>query len=568
MPGKFSARQLWVVGAVVLVAGYLAYQWLGTASITVVSEPAGAIVYIDGQQRGVTPISGVEVDAGRHRVLVTHSHYAPFDETISFTNGDHLERRVEFRAGEGTFELLSNPRGAWVEIDGTRLDGVTPTEWRGPSGPHVIRMGLQERHVVEESHVLKHDEVQAVNLNLNIDPHGSMTFSLSPRSAKVTFIDSDVEYEPKVRLRIGEYAVRVSAPGYVTQEFRYNVRYGDNLHSVTLERAYGQLVVNHQPEQAEVTARYTLNGTTRTTSITGPTRLPVGQVEVRARALGYRTATRRINLGQQGATVRFRLERMQVTPGREFADPLRSGGQGPVMVVVPAGRFQMGDADGPVSEQPVREVTLTQPFAVSKYEVSVGEYLAFAEATGRGVRDKVDTSDLNRAMGYVTVEDALAYTGWLTDQTGAIYRLPSEAEWEYFTRAGSQTQYFFGDDPERLCEFGNVADQATRQRYRDWDTLACDDGMVKVGAVGQFAPNPFGLHDLVGNVAEWVADCGMPEYSRAPVDGRPAVEGEGCASHGYRGGSWDSMAAEARSAYRNSASNAIDDRGIRLVREL
>ena len=99
-------------------------------------------------------------------------------------------------------------------------------------------------------------------------------------------------------------------------------------------------------------------------------------------------------------------------------------------------------------------------------------------------------------------------------------------------------------------------------------TLDCDDGLVRVGPVGRYAPNPFGVHDIYGNVAEWVADCGMPDYANAPTDGSPAAEGGGCGFHGIRGGSWDSQAIEVRSSYRNTASSANDDRGIRLLREL
>ena len=101
-----------------------------------------------------------------------------------------------------------------------------------------------------------------------------------------------------------------------------------------------------------------------------------------------------------------------------------------------------------------------------------------------------------------------------------------------------------------------------------WDVIRCDDGLVRPGPGGRYLPNAFGLHDMYGNVSEWVLDCGLPSYEDAPNDGSPAEEGAGCTSHGIRGGSWDSMAIEAKSAYRNTASNANDDRGIRLVREL
>ena len=238
------------------------------------------------------------------------------------------------------------------------------------------------------------------------------------------------------------------------------------------------------------------------------------------------------------------------------------------MVVVPAGSFVMGDADGPPSEQPQRRVTLTQPFAVSKYEITIGDFLPYLEAVSKPLPERLDPADVTHALSYVTFADAVGYTRWLSERTGEKYRLPSEAEWEYVARAGTSTHYFWGDDELELCRYANIADRSTRKVYRDWDTLNCEDNLVRPGPVGSYEPNPFGLHDIYGNVAEWVADCGMPEYADAPVDGSPAVEGMGCATHGVRGGSWDSQPIEARSSYRNTASSANDDRGFRVVREL
>ncbi len=564
-----SARWKVVGGIAIAVLAGMAYQVFGTATVAITSEPAGAVIRVDGRQRGLTPRDRLELDTGGHRLEVVHSHFKPHVESLRLSRGDHVKRHIVFTPGEGTFELLSNPRGAWVEVDGERLPERTPTRITLPSGEHLIAMGQAERHIVEEQHTVKHGQTLEVNFNLNIDPHGSLTVATSPRDARVELLGEDLPYKPKMRLQIGEYAMRVSRPGYVTQEFRYTVRYGDNLHDVTLERDYGMLRVAVEPAGAEVSVRYTDGGRQKRQSLsTAALRVPVGDIEVRARALGYRTAFKKAYLDNQGAVLRFSLEPMSVAPGSTFADPIRGAGKGPEMVVIPAGRFLMGDASGPPSERPVREVTLTQPFAVSKYEITVGDFLPYLEARGKPVPEKLDISDPRQALAYVTFADAEGYADWLSDRTGERYRLLSEAEWEYVARAGSTSHYFWGDDPLELCRYANIADRATRTVYRDWDTLSCDDGQVRVGPVGRYAPNPFGLHDIYGNVAEWVADCGMPEYADAPADGGPAMEGGGCGSHGVRGGSWDSRAAEARSSYRNTASSANDDRGIRLLREL
>lgn len=563
-----SSRMKIALVILLVSAGFWGYETFGTATIAVTSEPAGAIVRVDGRQRGLTPLNRLELDTGNHRVEVIHSHLKPYVEGLSLRRGDHLERHVQLKPGTGTLQLLSNPRGAWVEVDGERVAARTPVTIEVVSGPHSIAMGQEERHIVEEEHTVKHGQTLEVNFNLNIDPHGSVTITTAPRGARIEFIGEDVEYRPKMRMRIGEVAVRVSKPGYVAQEFRYKIRYGDNLHHVKLERDFGDLVVRVTPSDADVRVTYENEGKTWRRPYQPGMRVPVGRVEVQARALGHRTSIKTIRMGNKGATVRFALSAMTVQAGKVFNDTLRGGAPAPQLVVIPAGAFIMGDDAGPPSEQPAHEVTITQPFAVSRYEITIGDYLPYLRAQGRQLHERLNPADVSHAVGYVDFADAVGYAEWLSEQTGEKYRLLSEAEWEYVARAGSATHYFWGNDETELCRFANIADRTARKNYRDWDTLDCEDDLVRPGPVGTYEANPFGLYDIYGNVAEWVLDCGMPDYDRAPNDGSAAAEGSGCASHGIRGGSWDSMPIEARSSYRNVATNANDDRGIRLLRVL
>ncbi len=159
---------------------------------------------------------------------------------------------------------------------------------------------------------------------------------------------------------------------------------------------------------------------------------------------------------------------------------------------------------------------------------------------------------------------------YATRETGLIspkYRLPTEAEWEYAARAGTSTDYFFGDRPEQACEYANLADRTTGRAFREWRVVDCEDGHVRMAPVAVLKPSAFGLHDMAGNVSEWVLECGMPSYKTAPNDGSVA-KGPACTSHGHRGGSWDSQPAELQSAYRNTSGSLNQDRGFRLVREL
>ncbi len=560
-------RLVWLLGGVLVIGGYWLYTRFGSAHLVIESEPDGAIVRVDRRQIGITPLR-TSVPAGRHLLEVQHSHYAPHTETVDLSRGDVLEKRVVMRAGRGTLTLLSNPKGAWVEVDGERLSEITPTRHETESGEVLVRMGLPERFPVEETVTLKADTTLEVNLNLNIDPHGSLTVSVRPRDATVALPELELDYEPGVRVPIGEHLVRVSRRGYVTREIRHKVVYGENLTRVDLVREYGPLSVSVTPADAEVLVSFRdENGAPQRLAYERGMRVPVGKVEVRARAMGYRTGFSEFRLTGKGHSMKLNLSTIDVEAGSVMRDDLAAGGQGPELVVIPSGTFVMGNPDGPPSELPTRSVTITQPFAMSVHELTIEDYARYATAANKALNKRLDGVDPREPIRYVSWEDANRYAAWLTEQTGAKYRLPTEAEWEYAARAGSSADYFFGDDSSQACTYANIADRTTREIYRDWKVENCEDGHRKLAPVGTLEANPFGLHDIYGNVSEWVAECGMPPYAGAATDGSE-VGGEYCGSHGFRGGSWDSQADEFRSAYRNTASVDNDDRGIRLLREL
>jgi formylglycine-generating enzyme required for sulfatase activity len=564
-----------VVGMLTLVIGIVAYTVLRGASLHIVSDPAGATVSVDGQRVGITPLEGFELGAGRHRVEIAHSHYAPLIEQIEVERGEVVDRSVVLQRGMGDLELMSNPKGATVELDGERLEGVAPMRVRRLSGPHKVTMRQPERRSAVAEVLVLAGRTVAVKLDLDIDPHGSLTVTTHPMGALIRLPGTGIEYRPGVRVPIGERLVVVSKRGYRTEEALYAVAYGDNAHHVNLQREYGVLNVSTQPADSQVHVTYPEPERKRIHA--GPyepgMRVPVGPVEIRVQAMGYRTAAEAFEMQAGGHQARIALEPISIAVGTRFRDPLGAGADGsyasgPEMIVVPAGAYLMGAAAGPASERPVRRVTLTQPFAVSVFEVSNAQYLDFVDATQRAADRRANRNAPNEPVGWVDWQSAVAYTAWLSERTGHEYRLPSEAEWEYLARAGSTTPFYFGADAPDICAHANVADLATGRVYSGWSVVPCDDGQARLAPVGSFAANPFGLHDVYGNVSEWVLDCGIPNYVDAPRDGSAADESLDCADHGYRGGSWDSQPEQARSAYRNASSIANDDRGIRLIREL
>jgi formylglycine-generating enzyme required for sulfatase activity len=140
--------------------------------------------------------------------------------------------------------------------------------------------------------------------------------------------------------------------------------------------------------------------------------------------------------------------KVDLSPGKTFRDRLKSGGEGPELMVVPAGEFRMGDIQGKhgKDELPVHEVKIQKPFAVSRYEITFDQYDQFAKATGRELPDDEGFGRGREPVIRVSWHDAVAYAEWLSLQTGKRYRLPSEAEWEYVARAGTETVYWWGNE--------------------------------------------------------------------------------------------------------------------------
>ena len=255
--------------------------------------------------------------------------------------------------------------------------------------------------------------------------------------------------------------------------------------------------------------------------------LPAGEYRVEASLDGHETVVHTVRHASAPTVHRMTLPHVVLDPsaGERFQDCPTC----PEMAVVPAGRFRMGclsnDGDCLDNEKPVREVRIPHAFALSVHEVTRGEFRRFVAATGHATGGSCATLEdgeweipdgpgwlspgFAQTDGHPAVcvgwEDARAYTAWLSRETGQAYRLPSESEWEYAARAGSSAKYHFGSSGSDLCRYANHADASTTF---DWRNTSCSDGVGETTApAGTFEANGFGLHDMHGNVWEWVADC-------------------------------------------------------------
>jgi formylglycine-generating enzyme required for sulfatase activity len=226
------------------------------------------------------------------------------------------------------------------------------------------------------------------------------------------------------------------------------------------------------------------------------------------------------------------------------------------MITLPAGQFMMGSPadEGDAPGLPRHMVTL-KSFKMAKNVVTFGQFDAFSKATGRALISDFGMKRGNYPAINTTMADAQAFIDWLNKNTGRKFKIPSESEWEYAARAGTATHYWWGDK----ADFG---------KYNSFRNEG-DDVWPTTSPVGAFPPNPFGLHDMTGNVFQRVSDCRRPTYDGKPIDGSPVV-GEPCVLKVMRGGSWRNLSGAARHATRSGATDLLISTsiGFRIAEDL
>lgn len=251
---------------------------------------------------------------------------------------------------------------------------------------------------------------------------------------------------------------------------------------------------------------------------------------------------------------------------------------------IPAGEFLRGSPEDEThrlaNEGPRRTVRISRGFEMARHETTVGQFRRFVEETGyltEAERDveggfgiNFESGKVQRQSGIVWTApgfpdfeqddahpvlltswaDAEAFCRWLSEKEGRTYRLPTEAEWEYAARGGTDSAFWTGDDPRALRTAGNTADASLAKRVpAARQAEAWNDGHAFTAPVGSYAPNPYGLFDMHGNVWEWVADWQQDDYyAEAPeVDPQGPSDGR---FRAIRGGGWFNSAAQNRSAQR------------------
>ena len=237
--------------------------------------------------------------------------------------------------------------------------------------------------------------------------------------------------------------------------------------------------------------------------------------------------------------------------GETFTDALKSGGDGPKMVVIPSGRFTLGG--GTPGQQNMGDIDIGYRLAFGTTEVTLGQYRQFLKAVNSPQLEDLPSGGDQLPVSGISWDEAESYVIWLSRETGNHYRLPSASEWEYAARAGTTGMYFWGDDlGENKANCLNC-----KSRYNG-----------EPAPVGSFAPNGWGLYDMHGNVWEWAKDC-LDSSSPPPPNGMPKLFGN-CDLRELRGGSATTDGWSIRAGARASAPRKTHnpDVGMRVVMEV
>ena len=527
------------------------------------------------------PVAGAWVEHGaqRREVPVTVDGLPVGPVVLTLGAPGHHELRVEVEVPKddvalvrrrlepvryGTLTVTAVPVEASVTVVGV---GPYRAGMRLLHGTYRVRVS-REGYRASEADVEVSGE-SSLRVVLERDAY-AFTVVTEPSRAEVRLLDVAAGYRPGMALPPGTYRVRVSASGWeprleTVEHGRFATR-----HVVRLERL--------PPDPGEEERSLGMRRSDRVLVQHGLASLgfdagPVdGVFGPRTRDV-IRSYQRTKGFAETGYLTREVFEGLAALgkevvskPKWKIGEKFRDCAGCPEMVVVPSGSFDMGSPPGEEGryddEGPVHRVTTSAPFAVGVYEVTRGEWSRFVartgytpggscrtyesgeweNRTGRGWRNPGFSQSEGHPVVCVNWEDARAYVDWLSAETGSEYRLLSESEWEYVARGGTTGPFHYGSTitPEQANYDGrDTYGGVGKGRYRK-----------RTVPVGSFRSNSVGLHEVHGNVWEWVEDCWHDSYEGAPSDGSAWASGGDCGKRVLRGGSWLIGPSFLRSAYR------------------
>lgn len=523
-------------------------------TVKVDSDPAGATAVVRNpyeEKTCTTPCELSKLFAMSSEVELRLAGYESFVTKLDVPAAKtHDLGTVTFK---GDLKVASTPSEAEVFVNG-KSQGKTPLSLKGlPAQKTALEIRKKGEGLYVASVPIapgKENDLGVVTLSTL----GAIRVDSAPSGASIQLDGKWQEGKTPLivnSLEVGRHSVRLEYPGVQAFEKEVALAAGEVL-DMGVVSFLGSIKVGSKPSGAEVY----VNGEKK-----GVTPLTVPEVLAKEASL-------RLVHGELAITVPAKVRRNEaIDLGVVNLSGLKDPVTGMEFVMVAGGCFQMGspldEKDHQADEGPVHEVCV-DPFLMGKYEVTVGQFKKFAEATGyrteaesegwcyainsngskwektsgRSWRDPGFQQADNEPVVCVSWNDAQRFVSWMNDK-GKGARLPTEAEWEYAARAGSKRSRPWGDNPDGACQHGNVGDRTVKQRYSrwGWPVHDCDDGYVNTAPVGRFKANTFGLYDMIGNAWEWCSDWYGESYYASFTKHNPGGPSSG-SGRVNRGGGW------------------------------
>jgi len=552
-----------------------------------VEVPASAQVTLDGEPRGIAPAE-FELPPGKHSIGISAERYQVFSGEVAIEGGGKVQTfKPELVPAWAEVTVSSEPAGAQVFVAGESR-GVTPLTTEIMAGNHPIELRMQGFKSWSTDVQVKANEplsLGPVKLGL---PDGRLAVRSEPAGASVSVAGVyrgvtplDIELRPELA-----HAIVLSKPGYenATREIRLGIGEQRSL-SVPLTGIFGEITVRAQPADAQLFVDGKPAGGANQTL-----RLVAATHDIEIRKAGFvdfkKSVTPRPGIPQLIETTLLTAEqtRIAATPATVRTK------LGQELKLMPIGRFTMGSPrrePGRRANEAQRDVEFKRAFYMGTREVTNGEYRKFRPDHKSGIVGQNSLDLDNQPVVTVTWQDAAAFCNWLSEQDGLPpaykkdgdsfvpvtpmthgYRLPTDAEWEWVARraaAGQLRRYPWGDALPVATGSGNYADRSASIMLQDV-IPDYDDGYIAAAPVGKFPPNPLGLYDIGGNVAEWIHDYYAVSVDAAALAVDPLGPTQG-KPHVVRGASWrQSSVTDLRLSARDFSDAQRNDIGFRLAR--
>jgi formylglycine-generating enzyme required for sulfatase activity len=552
-----------------------------------IDAPANTQVSIDGQPRGIAP-GEFELPPGRHSVVLDAQRYQRFTADVDIEGGGKVQTFApQLVPAFAAVTVTSEPEGAQVFVAG-EARGVTPLTTEIMAGNHPLELRREGFKPWSTDVQVKANEPLTLGpIKLGL-PDARLAVRSEPAGAAVSVAGVyrgvtplDIELRPDLA-----HAVVVSKPGYenVAREIRLGPGERRAL-SVPLSGVYGEITVRAQPADAQVFVDGKSMGAANQTL-----RLVAATHEIEIRKAGFvdfkTSVTPRPGIAQ---VVEARLLTAEQTRLAKTPATIRTR-LGQELKLMPLGRFTMGSPrrePGRRANEAQRDIEFRRAFYMGVREVTNGEFRKFKSEHKSGYIGQNSLDLDNQPVVNITWEEAAAFCNWLSEQDGLQpaykkdgdtlvpvtpmtngYRLPTDAEWEWVARyagPGKIQRYPWGDALPVAKASGNYADRTARAVLQDV-IPDYDDGYVAAAPVGKFPPNPLGLYDIGGNVAEWAHDyyAVSVDASRTAVDPLGPDQGK---PHVVRGSSWrQSNVTDLRLSARDFSDTQRNDIGFRMAR--